>query len=97
MIDGITVYNFYIEMVVALAFFVFRIPRRSRFVCRLVGTLAVLCGLCYLLLFTVPEFTVLWDITRYILLFAAFVSGLYFFFFLRSGHPPFSVIARLPS
>lgn len=93
MIDGITVYNFYIEMVVALAFFVFRIPRRSMFVCRLVGTLAVLCGLCYLLLFTVPEFNVIWDITRYILLFAAFVAGILFCWKVDIGQALFCGIA----
>ena len=76
MIEGITVYNFYVEMIAALSLFVFRLPRRRYFALRLAGALAVLCGLWYLFVIYIPDTNDVWNTFKFILLFAGFFGGI---------------------
>ena len=80
-------------MVLAVAFFVWRLPRRKYFALRLSGALVALCGLWYLFLFVIPEVHIVWNIAKYILLFLAFFAGIFFCWKVDFGQASFCAVA----
>lgn len=75
MTEGISLYNFYAEMLVSLVLFVVGGKRRARFRLRLAATLVTIAAAWYVFLFVVPDGYTVWNVARYIALFCMFIVG----------------------
>lgn len=78
MIEGITVYNFFVEMAVAVLLFTVHLPQKPHFILRMGFTITVIGIVWYLLLFVVPDPMITFTMLKYILLFWCFVVGTFF-------------------
>ena len=77
MIEGLTVYNYFFEIIVITALFMFPVQRKEKFWLRLVVCLAEVGVIWYVLLFVVPETWLALNVAKYILLFCAIVAAIW--------------------
>ena len=77
MIEGLTVYNYYVEMIVLVAIFMFPVERKNKFWLRSILSLLQVAAIWYVMLFVIPD-TWLWlNIIKYILLFGAITAAVW--------------------
>lgn len=77
-VDGITIFNFFIEMLLAGVVVTASLKREERYWARLAVTLPLSAGIWYVLTFVMPSTHFLYDYLRYFLLFLTCLAGLYF-------------------